>query len=244
MKHRLANILSFTAAMAALSACATVPSPDTPDADNGEQVYRAMGAEPDWTLSITSNRLDYAGDYGETRISLPRPEPRTSFNGHRYEITEGRHSLTVDITHARCSDGMSDRIYADKVMVIADGKTVNGCGGDIVPPGKLDNSSWKIISIGGTPVIDPSRASLAFADGRVSGSGGCNRIAGGYSETADKLKVGMLMSTQMACPGALMEQDDRLAKILSGEVAMRFEGGDQLILTGANGKEAVLQRGH
>ena len=89
------------------------------------EAYRALGQEPGWSLLIANGRIDYNGDYGETRIAVVRPEPRPTFNGHRYETRR----LTVDVTHGRCNDAMSGHGYADSVTVTADGKTVRGCGG-------------------------------------------------------------------------------------------------------------------
>ncbi|HWH22355.1 MAG TPA: hypothetical protein VNT25_03555 [Allosphingosinicella sp.] len=108
---------------AVLAACA-YPAVTT-EAPN-QEIYRALGQEPGWTLLIANGRIEYNGDYGETKIVVPRPDPRTTFNGHRYETTR----LTVDVTHGRCNDVMSGHGYSDQVMVIADGKTVRGCGGE------------------------------------------------------------------------------------------------------------------
>lgn len=91
--------------------------------------YTALGQEPGWTVTISDARIDYVGDYGETRIVVPRPEPRTTFNGHRYEARSGAHGLIVDISHGRCNDVMSGHGYADRVTVIAGGATYRGCGG-------------------------------------------------------------------------------------------------------------------
>ncbi len=60
---------------------------------------------------------------------MPAPEPRTTFNGHRYETPR----LIVDLSHGRCNDAMSGHGYSDQVMVIADGETYRGCGGDRRP---------------------------------------------------------------------------------------------------------------
>ena len=87
--------------------------------------YSAIGQEPGWALRIDRERISYTGDYGDTRITVARPEPRTTFNGHRYETSR----LIVDITHGRCNDAMSGRGFEDQVMVIANGRTVRGCGG-------------------------------------------------------------------------------------------------------------------
>lgn len=107
--------------LALLSACAT-PAPVASAPDE----YTARGQEPGWALRIAGGRIDYRGNYGEKRIVVATPDPRTSFNGHRYETPR----LIVDITHGRCNDAMSGHGYADTVMVIADGETYRGCGGE------------------------------------------------------------------------------------------------------------------
>lgn len=91
--------------------------------------YQARGQEPGWIVSIDDARIDYLGNYGEKRIVVARPDPRTTFNGHRYETAR----LIVDVTHGRCNDVMSGHGYADQVMVIADGETYRGCGGERRP---------------------------------------------------------------------------------------------------------------
>jgi heat shock protein HslJ len=88
--------------------------------------YTARGQEPGWLLTIDGDRIDYQGNYGEKRIVVARPQPRTTFNGHRYETQR----LTVDVTHGRCNDAMSGHGFTDQVMVIADGETYRGCGGE------------------------------------------------------------------------------------------------------------------
>ena len=104
-----------------LAACAPTSPPSTPS----QQRYTAHGQEPGWTLTIGHGRMDYVGDYGSTRISVPRPEPIIAINGHIYRTQR----LTVSTSHGRCNDAMSGQGFADQVMVIADGKTVRGCGG-------------------------------------------------------------------------------------------------------------------
>ena len=114
--------------LAGAAACA-YPAATTPVPGTVRENYRAVGQEPGWIVTIANGRIDYAGDYGETKINVARPDPRTTFNGHRYETPR----LTVDVTHTRCNDAMSGHGYADTVMVIADGKTVRGCGGERQP---------------------------------------------------------------------------------------------------------------
>jgi uncharacterized membrane protein len=108
-----------------LAACAPAP----PAADPAREHYEAVGNEPGWRLTIHDGRIDYVGDYGDTRIGVARPEPRPSINGRRYYA--GR--LVVDVTFGPCNDAMSGRAYADRVTVTTNGKTVQGCGGGRMP---------------------------------------------------------------------------------------------------------------
>ncbi|MGY4395984.1 putative membrane protein [Sphingomonas sp. UYAg733] len=88
--------------------------------------YRAVGTEPGWTLTIDRGLIRYVGDYGRTKVTTRAPVARPSFNGLRYVTRR----ITVDVTRVRCGDGMSDRVFPDKVTVKVGRKTVSGCGGD------------------------------------------------------------------------------------------------------------------
>jgi uncharacterized membrane protein len=101
----------------------------TPASRGSQEIYSARGQEPGWTITIARGRIDYVGNYGDKRLSVARPDPRTTFNGHRYETPR----LIVDVTHGRCNDAMNGQGYADQVTVIADGETYSGCGGERRP---------------------------------------------------------------------------------------------------------------
>lgn len=226
------------ASLLALAACVpTAETPQTPG-DTPAAAYMALGTEPGWTLEITPERLNYAGDYGETVIAVPNPGAQTTTAGNRYAA--GR--LTVDVAPGPCSDGMSDRHYADTVTVVADGKRVTGCGGAILPPTELAGTSWTFVSIAGVPVAPDRPTSLAFESDRLSGSAGCNRFSGGYSVADGTLTAGPLMATKMACPGAGMTQEGAFFALMRGPVRLSFPSDGTLEITGADGQTAVLKR--
>ena len=226
------------ASVLALAACA--PTPETPRKSPGEQpaAYMALGTEPGWTLEITPSRLNYDGDYGETKIMVPNPGAQPSMNGRTYAADR----LSVVIKTAPCSDGMSDRRFADTVRVVADGKTLQGCGGKILPPNTLAGSSWNFVSIGGVAVAKDRPTSLQFDGSRLSGSAGCNRFSGGYSAADGNLTAGPLMATEMACPGPGMTQEAGFFKLIAAPVSLTFADDGTLILTGSEGRTAVLKR--
>lgn len=230
------------AALAPLLLAGCVPVTNTPPQVPGgtptADAYFALGTEPGWTLEITSARLNYHGDYGATKILVANPGARPSFNGERY-VTD---RLTVDVTHSLCNDGMSDRRYADTVTVTADGKTVKGCGGTILPPSNLAGTNWTFVSIGGAHVARDLPTSLRFDGTQLSGSAGCNRISGDYTSDGKRLTAGPLLATQMACPGAGMAQEQAFMALMAKPVSLRFTPDGRLILVGEGGKSAVLAR--
>lgn len=222
--------------LAACAADALPPEPANPPVPAA--AYLALGTEPGWTLEITPARLNYDGDYGATKIMVPNPGAKRSLNGRTYVSDR----LSVVIKNAPCSDGMSDRRFADTVRVIADGKTLHGCGGKILPPDTLAGSSWTFVSIGGVAVAADRPTSLQFDGNRLSGSAGCNRFSGGYSAADGTLTAGPLMATEMACPGPGMTQENAFFKLMAAPVSLAFADDGTLILTGSAGQTAVLKR--
>ena len=93
------------------------------------------------------------------------------------------------------------------MTVTAEGKTVKGCGGAILPAADLTGTRWTFVSIGGTPVAADRPTDLAFEGERMSGSAGCNRFGGSYAVEDGVLTAGQLAATLMACPGAGMAQE-------------------------------------
>ncbi len=98
------------------------PAPTPPVAS-----YSALGTEPGWTLKVTPKTMTYEGDYGSVTIAEATPA--------RFRPVPGRYAgtrLSVIISPGPCSDGMSDRTYRHTVTLVADDKTVSGCGGGVI----------------------------------------------------------------------------------------------------------------
>ncbi len=205
--------------IAALASCASIPP--APQADTS---YRAIGTEPFWSVTIADGQMVYDSPDGP-RLAVPAPAPRTSFNGHRYETPR----LTMDVTHGQCSDGMSDRTYADTVRVTVDGRELRGCGGAITQSADLAGTKWAITAIDGSPVSGEDYF-LSFADGRMNGKAGCNSFSGDYSASGDMLRPGDLASTRMACPSERMAHEAKALAVLRGPVRIEQKPGDTLLL--------------
>jgi heat shock protein HslJ len=91
--------------------------------------------------------------------------------------------------------------------------------------------AWVVVAVGGTPVPeggDPP--TLVFdGDGRVSGSGGVNRLAGPYAVADGVLTAGPLMTTRMAGPPEWNDVEVRLLAALERPMPVAADG-DRLTL--------------
>ncbi|WP_157123815.1 META domain-containing protein [Allosphingosinicella indica] len=225
-------------ALFALTACAPMDAPPAPPPPAQGAAYRALGTEPFWSVTIADGTMTYEAA-GEPAVRIPAPEPRTSFNGHRYVTPR----LTVDITHAECSDGMSDRRYPDTVKVTMDGRNLNGCGGDALEPANLDGTNWSMTAIGGESVPAGDRYFLRFRDGRIEGKAGCNGFGGGYSVDGGTLQPGPIIATRMACAEPAMTHERKTLEILGGPAQIAYRGGDTLLIT-RNNATLTLKRAY
>ncbi|HUP68126.1 MAG TPA: hypothetical protein VM145_07945 [Sphingomicrobium sp.] len=97
--------------------CLTAPPPPPPP-------YHAVGTEPFWNLLIDEHHLTFTQPEAAP-ILQPTPKVIVGFAGEIYQTQR----IGVNIVHGTCSDGMSDRVYPDKVQVTVDGRQFNGCGG-------------------------------------------------------------------------------------------------------------------
>ncbi|NBM18442.1 META domain-containing protein [Streptomyces sp. GC420] len=87
------------------------------------------------------------------------------------------------------------------------------------------------------PEAARGRAHLTFAEdgGKVSGNLGCNNFSGEVTIKGGTISFGDLATTRRLCAGPVMKTEDRLRKILSGEVDYELNDGT-LTLTADTGK--------
>jgi heat shock protein HslJ len=108
------------------------------------------------------------------------------------------------------------------------------------PEAALTGTYWRAVTIDGSPVAQlPKKreAHMMFsAEGkRVSGSTGCNRFTGTFTQTGDSLSFSPLAVTKMACPPALIAQERAFLAALQATTAMHL-ADKTLELKDASGK--------
>ena len=119
--------ISLLAPLLLLTACYGAPPPAPPITPNPPGgTYRALGTEPFWSLTIDAQRIVFTeANAPGVEIAQPTPKVIIGIAGEIYQTPR----INVNIVHAQCSDGMSDRVYPDKVQVRVDGRQFEGCGG-------------------------------------------------------------------------------------------------------------------
>jgi len=129
------------------------------------------------------------------------------------------------------------------VIGLVAGLLVAGCEATISRPEETSNlagTSWLAEDIDGRGVMDILQSTLRFETSeRVSGMAGCNRFFGSVSIDGDAISFGSLGTTRMACPAAVMDQEDRFLKALAN--ASRFETKNGLLFFFGGGAATLMR---
>jgi heat shock protein HslJ len=126
-----------------------------------------------------------------------------------------------------------------------------GCGSGISLDEPIEGPIWQLEQLGSEliePSSDPRRnAQIQFErnSGRVSGTGGCNRVTGTYERSGSTLRLRQLGSTRMACPSeAVNINETQFFAALQATASYRLQGGSKLSLLDATGRTvATLSSG-
>ena len=116
-------------------------------------------------------------------------------------------------------------------------------GGTALP---LEGTHWTLVSLGAqaAPIAKTqAEAFLVFGErpGWVAGSGGCNQLAGSYTDTRDEIHFGPIAGTLMACAEG-EEVESALHAALERAARFRIEG-DRLELQDAAGAPLAAFQG-
>ncbi len=112
--------------------------------------------------------------------------------------------------------------------------SVSGCASSSANPPTLAGTRWQLS--GDEPQTQP--ITLAFRDdGRIEGSGGCNRYFGRYRVApGQRLSVTDLASTKMLCLGQRMKREEDYLHALGQVTRYHFDDPDRLRLGYPDGR--------
>lgn len=186
-----------------------------------------FGNEPFWRLDLIetgkarfstpdSQAVDY---HGATNTLAPRKE--SIWRGQSTHPEGGE--LVAFLREGACSDTMSDSVHPYWVNVsLPQGGHYAGCcrlsEAPAVSAG-LENATWRLTGLPGqtlAPDMGRNAVTINFEGGRVHGFSGCNQFTGSYTLEGDRLVLGMLGGTMMACEGPAMSIENHFLKAFSG----------------------------
>jgi copper homeostasis protein (lipoprotein) len=117
--------------------------------------------------------------------------------------------------------------------------------GNTLADAALRGTYWKLVRLGESPVSvvagqREAHLTLASDAPRLSGSGGCNRLAGGFELDGDTLRFSPVAGTRMACPEG-MEQEKRFLDALGLAQRYRIHGSHLELLDAQGTTRARLE---
>jgi uncharacterized membrane protein len=221
---------------ALVAACMTYPPPPpiTPGPPGG--AYRAVGTEPFWDLTIDRAQMIFTDRGNNFRVVQPTPPVIVGVAGEIYQTPR----LRVNIVHAPCSDGMSDRSFPDRVQVDVDGRRFDGCGGEPNMPATLAGTRWRVVAVNGRPTPAAGEFWMTFEAARFGAKFGCNGMGADYRQDGDTIVPGPVMGTKMACPDMSYETDAGIT--LSQPLRMSWTGANRLRLSSGVNRTIDLVR--
>jgi heat shock protein HslJ len=141
-----------------------------------------------------------------------------------------------DAASYRLSDGRLELMSAQRAVVAS----------FTAQSSSLAATSWRVTALdngkgGVSGMVVGSRVTMELAaDGRVWGSGGCNRYTSSYRTDGTALAFTPAAATRMACAAAgVMEQEQAFFRALESVATMRMEG-ERLELRSGDGALAII----
>ncbi len=200
-----------------------------------EDVSRADA--PAVTLAQTQTNLH--GQQAPIGFSLVYPGPAVQpgdFYAARARLTLGDHLLYTTTEQNRV-----DALNPAPIELVMDAVPTTDL--PATPDASLTDTYWKLTEVNGQPIVvtDGTREPnlvLQGQDSRFAGSGGVNRLMGGYTLDGTSLTFSNAASTMMAGPPEAMAQEQTIVQALPGVRGYGIDG-DQLTLLDETGQPVI-----
>lgn len=200
--------------------------------------FTARGNEPGWQLKMTAQRFALESGLEGARVEGALPALQETAQGSRFAMVEG---FSVTVARAVCRDSMTGMPHPLTVRIEPAGETLAGCGGQ---PVDILAGTWRVTRLGGADLAAEIEVTITFdpANGRMSGSSGCNQYNGGFTLTGEGLSFGATMATMMACAEPQMLVEQELFKALDQVRGFDVDQNGALLLLGPDGALITARR--
>ncbi|MGH9816401.1 MAG: META domain-containing protein, partial [Candidatus Acidiferrales bacterium] len=137
-------------------------------------------------------------------VNTPAPEPVQDASATvTYTARTDAHELVLVVRETPCQDVMSGEPFPYTVTVGLDGKELKGCGRTLMT-GEILQTYWKLGELGDAPAVEAvaprePHLRLLAENNSATGSSGCNTFRGSFKLEGERLHLGPLVATRMAC---------------------------------------------
>lgn len=231
----------------------------------GEAIYlERMALPPSAVFEATLedlSRAEAGAVIGRARIEQPpnppipfhiaydpsRIDPRHSYTVRARILVDGKLFFTTDQHYPVLTGGYGNEVS----LLLRRLSKPRGMGRSITSANagaaRLENTYWRLTQLGDTAIAPASKQQAAhlvlYSRTRlVSGSGGCNRVTGGYQVNGDQLIFSHMAGTMMACITG-MDTEKAFLQAL-GRVNKWKITGHRLDLQDADGKVLASLEAH
>lgn len=218
----------------------------------GALTYRERIALPPGSVATVTLSDISRADAPATTLAERRIELRSRQVPVRFELSVGREELQPRRRYAvrgtiHGPDG--DLLWTTDTAHIVDPAAAAADLGTLImvhasgATARLEGAEWIVEDIGGRGIIDRSRVTLTFADGRMAGQASCNRYNASYDNLGmGRIEIGDAAVTRMACAPALMNQEAAFLELLGAVDGYRFSETGALVLQTSDGERIVARR--
>lgn len=121
---------------------------------------------------------------------------------------------------------------------------VQEMAGPVTPVASVKDVWWRAEDIGGKGIVDRSEVTLMLgSDGKIGGKSGCNGYSANYQLDGNGMKVfPPMIGTKMACPAAVMDQEQAYRSLLEGAQSHMVTPDGALVVSSANGATIRFMR--
>jgi heat shock protein HslJ len=205
---RTATLLVMSLMAAAAQARPVEGVPPAPD-----QPYRARGTEPFWSLTIAGGLVELTPNIGMAPVRAPLPP--ASLDGADVVFDMSSAGMVLRLSETICHDLMTGTPYPQTVNVTWKEGELQGCGGESID--LLADVAWVVEDLDNAGIVDSANVTLEFnaAARQLAGRAGCNRYNAAFDLNGEGLRISPAAATRMACPPAVMEQEQRFFTLLS-----------------------------
>ncbi len=115
-----------------------------------------------------------------------------------------------------------------------------GCNAAGAPDPDLEDTSWYVLEINGSPVPENIEITAIFTDEVISGEAPCNVYTAEYTQDGSRINIDSPIMTQIYCEEEnVMETEEAFTRALDTVRQVELDG-DNLLMQDADGEVVLL----